>query len=155
MVWLAIATITVAALMVGNELTVAAFLHPTLYRLSDEVHATAANAFARLFGRVMPPWYAATLLLTLANLWFRWDSGPSARWPLIVSGVLWLSSILYTLVFPLPINNRVARWNLAALPSNWQEERRAWDSYHRLRVGILLTALFFLILGLLTSPSPR
>lgn len=35
--WLETIVVLVAALMVGNELTVAAFLHPTLYRLSDNL----------------------------------------------------------------------------------------------------------------------
>jgi uncharacterized membrane protein len=151
MTWMAVVTITVAALMVGNEVTVAAFLHPALYRLRDDVHAAAAHAFARLFGRVMPPWYAATLLLTLINLWLCWNSEPAARWLLAASGAFWLVSIVYTIVFPLPINNRIARWELGALPSNWREERRRWDSYHQFRVGLLITALLCLILGLLKS----
>jgi hypothetical protein len=149
--WLPVFSITVAALMVGNELTVAAFLHPTLYRLPDAVHASAARAFARLFGRVMPPWYALTLILTLINLWRFWNSTDATRQLLLTSAILWIVAILYTLIFPLPINNRIARWDLAALPSNWLDDRRRWDGYHRLRVAILLAALLCLILGLLLS----
>jgi len=153
MVWLSVITIAVAALMVGNELTVAAFLHSTLYRLDDDSHASAARAFARLFGRVMPPWYTATLLLTLANLWLQWNRVPATRWLLAASGALWLISIIYTIVLPLPINNRIARWDLTTLPANWLEERRRWDRYHQLRVGLLAVALFCLILGLLKSAT--
>ena|ERR1700754_3424618 len=151
--WLPAISIIVAALMVGNELTVAAFQHPALYRLPDTAHAPAAQAFARLFGRVMPPWYALTLLLTLVNLWIMWSFSDGVRQLLLASATLWIVSILYTLVFPLPINNRICRWDLSALPSNWKEERRRWDGYHWLRVVILLAALLCLILGLLKSAA--
>jgi uncharacterized membrane protein len=149
--WLPVVSVIVAALMVGNELTIAAFLHPGLYRLPDTAHAPAARLFARLFGRVMPPWYALTLLLTLVNLWIQWSLSDAARQLLLASAVLWVVAILYTLIFPLPVNKRIANWDLAALPSNWLEERRKWDDYHRLRVVVLLAALVCLILGLFRS----
>jgi uncharacterized membrane protein len=151
--WVPVISILVAALMVGNELTVAAFLHPTLYRLPAAAHASAARAFARLFGRVMPPWYALTLLLTLVNLWIQWGSKDDARQWLLASAALWAASIVYTLIFPFPLNNRITRWDLEALPSDWLDQRRRWDSYHRLRVAILLVALLCLVLGLLHSAT--
>lgn len=80
--------------MVGNELTAAAVLYPTPYRRRDDVHAPAANAFVRLFGRVMPFWYATTLLLTLVNLWLRGNTGPPVRRLLAASCSLWQISIL-------------------------------------------------------------
>lgn len=149
--WLPAISILVAALMVGNELTVAAFLHPALYRLPAAVHAAVARTFARLFGRIMPPWYALTLLLTLVNLWIQWGSKDDARQWLLASAALWAVSIVYTLIFPFPLNNRIIRWDLEALPSDWLDQRRRWDSYHRFRVVILLIALLCLILGFLRS----
>ncbi len=49
--------IIVAGLMVGSELSIAAFVHPTLDRLPDAVHLPAASALARVLGRFMPFWY--------------------------------------------------------------------------------------------------
>ena len=49
-----------AALLAGNELAVAVFFHPTLTKLPDMVHATAAKALAYSLGRVLPfgtPWF--------------------------------------------------------------------------------------------------
>ena len=59
-----VVSIFVAGLMVGCELAIAAFIHPTLNTLPDKVHLPAASAIARVMGTAMPPWYAFTLLLT-------------------------------------------------------------------------------------------
>ena len=80
--------------MVGNELTVACFLHPTLARLGDNVHSEAAIAYARLFGRVMPPWHATVAALTLVEVWLRW--------PLpLVGDKLFLVALRYPALSPL------------------------------------------------------
>jgi uncharacterized membrane protein len=55
-----VVAIIVAGLMVGNELAIAAFVHPTLERLPDAVHLPAASALARV--------ELATLRLTAARV---------------------------------------------------------------------------------------
>ena len=62
-----VVSIIIAGLMVGNELAIAAFVHPTLDRLPDDVHLPAAIALARLLGIFMPTWYILVFLLTLAG----------------------------------------------------------------------------------------
>lgn len=51
-----VVAIMVAGLMVGCELAIAAFLHPTLDKLPDDAHLPAASAIARVLGTVMPFW---------------------------------------------------------------------------------------------------
>ena len=63
-----VVAIIVAGLMVGSELAIAAFVHPTLDKLPDDVHLPAASAIARVMGTAMPFWYILTLLLTLAEV---------------------------------------------------------------------------------------
>lgn len=144
-------SIIVAGLMTGTELTVAVFLHPTLSRLPDQVHASAARAFARVFGKYMPFWYALTLLLSAVEVWLHWPLVSTGAKLLLTAALLWLFTIVFTLIFPVPINNRVAAWNLDVLPANWREERRRWDRLHAIRVVILLAALTCLIFGILTA----
>ena len=62
MEYLNVVAIIVAGLMVGNELAIAVFVHPTLDRLPDDVHLPAASALARVLGRFMPFWYILSLL---------------------------------------------------------------------------------------------
>ena len=105
-----VVAIIVAGLMVGSELAIAAFVHPTLDRLPDNVHLPAASALARVMGRFMPFWYILVFLLTLAEVCIQWhQSGRLPIW-IATSAVLWALAIVYSITALVPINNRIASW---------------------------------------------
>ena len=142
-----IIAIIVAGLMVGNELAIAAFVHPVLDRLPDDAHLPAASALARLLGRVMPFWYALVLLLTLADMLLYWhQSGRLPIWT-ATSAILWAIAIVYTITTLVPINNRIASWQTGTAPADWKTFRSKWDMHHRWRVVLLTTAFAFLVVG--------
>lgn len=141
---LTILVIIVAGLMVGSELAIAAFVHPTLDKLPDDVHLPAASALARVQGTVMPFWYALVFLLTLAEVVLQWhQSGRLPIW-IAASAVLWILAILYSVTALVPINKRLK----SNPPPDWKTYRRRWDLLHRWRVGLLTIAFAFLIVGL-------
>lgn len=141
---LTIAAILAAGLLVGSELAIAAFVHPTLDKLPDDVHLPAASALARVQGTVMPFWYALAFLLTLAEAVIQWhQSGRLPIW-IATSAVLWVLAILYSVTALVPINNRLK----SNPPADWKTYRRTWDLLHRWRVGLLMIAFAFLIVGL-------
>lgn len=145
-------TLVIAGLMVGNELAVSAFVHPQLYRLDDKTHIASAQAFARIYGAVMPFWYAFTLMLTSITAFLLRQTGT----PLIlaaVSATLWLVSILLTVTRLVPINNQVSYWDLENLPNNWQQLRHQWDRLHEVRVFILVVALICLTIACLMATT--
>ncbi len=132
--------------LAGNELAVGAFVHPALSRLPDAQHAAAAQGLARIYGKVGPFWYAATLLVLIFVAW-RTSANGAAKLALIASAALVAISIVFTIVGPVPINNRVAAWNLDDLPPNWKADRVRWDKLHAIRVVILLVSLIALAFG--------
>lgn len=136
----------VAGALVGNELAVA-LVHAQLVRLDDRTHARAVRPLAALFGRVMPPWYALTLVLTLAVLAAARPRGTPAWWMTAGAAALFAGSIAVTLVALAPINARVAAWDVEHLPSDWKAERRRWDERHRVRVAVLALAFTLLAAG--------
>jgi uncharacterized membrane protein len=144
-------TIIAAGLMVGNELAIALFVHPTLKRLADDVHLPAASALARVLGRYMPFWYGLVFLLTLAEVLLRWHLW--GRWPvwIAVSAVLWVLAIVYTVATLVPINNRIASWAQPTPPADWKTFRKKWDLLHRWRVVLLTVAFGFLVVGVLSK----
>ena len=146
-----VATLTVAGLLVGNELAIAIFVHPTLSRLPDSVHLPAATALARILGRVMPFWYALTTVLTAALAWS--DRHRTGSWPLLIvmSAVLWVLSIVYTIAALVPINNKIAAWTEETTPANWKSFRTRWDNLHRWRVLLLSVAFILLAAGILSE----
>jgi hypothetical protein len=83
MEYLNVVAIIVAGLMVRSELAIAAFVHPTLDRLPDNVHLPVASALARVRGRFMPFWYILVFLLTLAEVLFQWHQ--SSRSPIWIA----------------------------------------------------------------------
>jgi hypothetical protein len=141
--------VVAAGLMVGAEVAIAAFVHPTLNRQPDAVHLPAASALARLLGKVMPLWYALVLLLALAETLLQWRQ--SDRWPIwtATSAILWALAIVYSVTALVPINNRIASWGKDIPPTDWRSLRDKWDQLHRRRVVLLTIAFAFLIAGVL------
>jgi hypothetical protein len=140
--------VLVLGLMCGSELNVAAFGHPTLSGQPLEVHIPVRSSFAILFGRVMPFWMAAsTLLNALVLLPFEHLSGLAWRLAAVALGIQ-VFAILFSLVGPVPINNRIAKWMPTSLPSDWRSMEHRWDLYHWFRTGGLIVGFALLALSL-------
>ena len=128
-----VVAIIVAGLMVGCELAIAAFVHPTLDKLPDDAHLPAASALARVLGTVMPFWYNLTFLLTLAEVIIQWrQSGRLPVW-VATSALLWMLASVYSLIALVPINNRIK----SNPPPDWKMYRRRWDL---LTAGVLYSS---------------
>ena len=142
-----VVAIIVAGLMVGCEVAIAAFVHPTLDKLPDDVHLPAASALARVLGSFMPFWYILVFLLTLAEVVIQWhQSGRLPIW-IATSAVLWMLACLYSITALVPINNRIK----STQPPDWKMYRRRWDLLHRWRVVLLTIAFAFLIVGFVSK----
>lgn len=140
-------TLLCAALMVGNEFTVGAFINPAYDRLPEQPQAYAARETARVFGRVMPFWMPANLLLNILLVFPFGDHHSASWWFYLTAAVLFAVVIVFSLVLPVPLNNRIANWNPEKLPDDWRELRRRWDKFHYVRIVLLLCALVCLIWG--------
>jgi hypothetical protein len=137
-------TVVVLGMLAGNELAIAAFVHPSLWKLNDKDHASAAQPLARVTGRIMPFWYAATLALVVAVMTVR-HVGALSWYLALAAAILVAGSVAFTLGLGLPtINNAVATWDLNAMPSDWKTQRRKWDRLHEIRVVIVILATLFL-----------
>jgi hypothetical protein len=138
----------VLGLMCGSELNVAVFGHPILNRQPLETHIRVRSSFAALLGRVMPFWMAAsTALNVLVLLPYAQLNGSAWRFAAIAL-VIQIAAVLFSLVAPVPINNRIARWTPQTLPNDWKPQEHRWDVYHWLRTGGLLVAFAFLTLSI-------
>jgi uncharacterized membrane protein len=147
-----IATAAAAAIMVGNEFAVAAFVHPQLQRLDHRAHAQAAAPLAHSLGKAMPIWYGIALLLILgaASEHRPLSNGPGL---LIASAaVLWAATIVFTITALVPINNRIAALNPEHPYDGWLNDRNRWDHLHRIRVALLVMSVLLLLSGLFQSP---
>jgi uncharacterized membrane protein len=142
-------TILCTGLMIGNELALSLFINPALWQLDDQSQARALSLLARSLGKAMPPWYAGCLVLLIVEAYLR--RYEPALTLLLVAIVLWIATIIYTVSTLVPINNRIAALTSASLPAQWRPEHKRWDTLHRWRILLLMTAMVCLTYGLLCS----
>jgi hypothetical protein len=141
------------ALLLGNEFSIGFFIHPSLDRANDRNFLPAVQVFARFFGKIMPIWMAGTLLLHLLLLWLTW------RWPashsvfLISSVILWIIVVVFSVIGPVPINDRVKAWDPAHPPDDWKSQRQRWDALNAIRVFLIGLAFVSLLLSFRALPS--
>jgi uncharacterized membrane protein len=140
-------SILVLGLMCGSELNVAAFAHPTLNRQPLEVHVRMRASLAALFGRVMPFWMAGSVLLNFLLLLPFEHLNESAWRFAAVAFTIQVFAVVFSLVGPVPINNRIVKWTPESLPEDWQAQEHRWDRYHWLRTCGLIVAFAILILS--------
>jgi len=143
-----VAALVVAGTMVGNELAVALFVHPSISRLDDPAHSQAAKGLAHVLGAAMPFWYVLTLILNLLVVFVARVKWSTPWWLAVASAAIFAAIIIYTLIAPAPLNSRIAHWDLNALPSDWKQMRRRWDLMHAIRCVFLVAALVLLVVSL-------
>ena len=146
MVFTDILTTVCIGLMVGTEFAVSVFVNPVLWRLKDEAQAETIRMFARKLGTAMPFWYVLSLLLLLLEMVLRRHE---AGFPLLVAAVaIWAVVIVLTLLFLVPINNRMMRLEPGSIAEAARREHHRWDSMHRLRVAALTAAMVCFLLAI-------
>ncbi|HTO54685.1 MAG TPA: DUF1772 domain-containing protein [Myxococcota bacterium] len=143
-----VVAVLATSFLTGSELAIGVFVHPVLSRLRDAAHAEAAKPLAQLLGKVMPFWYAAALLSVVASLLTR-TVGTGSWWACLSSSALLAVTVPFSLIWLVPINDRVAAWDLNALPSDWKRDRKSWDQYHSVRIVMLVLASFAIALAAL------
>jgi uncharacterized membrane protein len=148
-----IATATVTGLMVGNELAVAAFVHPQLHRLSHSVHAQTASSLASVLGKAMPVWYGLALVLILGAAFEHRPVRSGAGLFILLATVLWVATIVFTITTLVPINKRIATMNPERPYDCWLQDRTRWDQLHQTRVALLIMAFILLLTGLFAGAT--
>jgi len=140
-------TVIVLGLMCGSEMNIAVFGHPTLNKQPLEVHIPLRASFAKLFGRVMPFWMTGSAVLSLLLLLgFEHLKGAAWRFAAIAFAIQ-MAAVVFSLVAPVPINNRIARWTPTSLPDDWRSQEHRWDVYHFARTCGLVLAFALLVLS--------
>jgi uncharacterized membrane protein len=146
MIYLDIVTTVCIGLLLGTEFAVSVFVNPVLWKLEDRAQAGAIRLFAVRLGTAMPFWYALSLLLLIAEaIVERHQAGDSL---LIAASAIWLAVILVTVIFLVPINNRMMRLTTDSFSEEARREHKRWDTLHRLRVAALGVAMVCFLLAI-------
>ena len=142
-----IVTTVCIGLLIGTELAVAVFINPILRKLGAREELRAIRLFAAKLGAAMPFWYGISLILLIAEAISR--HGETGYVLLIAAGAIWAAVIVLTLVFLVPINNRLARVDPDAAAEPALKEHGRWDAMHRWRVATLTAAMVFFLFAVL------
>jgi uncharacterized membrane protein len=146
MVFTDILTTVCIGLMIGTEFAVSVFVNPVLWRLEDGAQAEAIPLFARRLGTAMPFWYVLSLLLLVLEMVLRRHE---AGFALLVAAIaIWAVVIVLTLLFLVPINNRMIRLEPGGFAEAARREHHRWDSMHRVRVAALTAAMVCFLLAI-------
>jgi small-conductance mechanosensitive channel len=141
-----VATILCIGLLIGAELAMSVFVNPILWKLDVAPQAGAIRLFARRLGAAMPVWYIASLLFLLSEtITHRHESLVVM---LGVATAIWVAAIVLSLLFLVPINNRMARMDADELTETARRQHRKWDGLHRVRVSLLAVAMIFFLAGI-------
>jgi uncharacterized membrane protein len=68
---------------------------------------------------------------------------------LLAACALGVVGSLVTIVVNVPINERLATWNPAALPPDYQDYLRQWWQWHHVRLGAMFTAMCLVFAAML------
>jgi len=136
-----------SALLLGNEFSVAAFIHPSLARADHKRFLPAIQVFAALFGTIMPVWMGLATGLHILLTVLTWNGDPTANQYMCAATLLWIVIIVFSVLLPVPINNRVKIWKMDSLPEDWLAQRWRWDFYNWIRVVLIMAAFLFLVLS--------
>lgn len=140
------ATVISVGLMIGAELAVWAFINPILWKLEEPARSHAVRLFAQKLGAVMPFWYAGNfVLLVVQAVVLRMQT---AVWPLVAAAGIWAAIVVQSLLFLVPINNRLAHPEPGFSLDIAYREHLRWHARHRVRVVVLGAAFVLLLIGL-------
>ncbi len=143
-----IVTTVCIGLLIGTEFAVAVFINPILRKLGAREELRAIRLFAAKLGAAMPVWYGLSFLLLIAEAVVR--HGEAGYLLLIAAGAIWAAVIILTILFLVPINNRLARVDPEAAPESALTEHGHWDAMHRWRVASLTAAMVCFLMAVLS-----
>ena len=96
----------------------------------------------------MPFWMVTSTLLNLLLLLpFEGLTGMAWNFAAIAAGVQ-VCAALFSILFPVPINNRIMRWTTTTVPQDWRAQEHRWDGFHTFRTLGLIGSFALLTLSL-------
>ncbi len=141
-----IATSACIGALVGVELAVSLVMNPIVWKLESFSQAVAIRILAALLGKVMPAWYILTcFLLLLETVHQRGKPGGAL---LIAASILWIVTMVFTVIILVPVNIRLALINADTFADGVKQEHLRWDSFHRVRIVVVFLAMICFLVGI-------
>jgi uncharacterized membrane protein len=136
-----------AGILAGEEFVVRYGLSTLLTAMEDQPHIRLRQSLIRRLRLIVPIIFLATLTSALASLIL--DGGSSDSFCLRCAGVcvlyIWIG---ITLIWTVPINKRVLKWQPDAPPAAWKGLIGKWQRLDTWRAWLAILAFVFFLAAL-------
>ena len=97
---------------------------------------------------------AVVIGLVVVVLLFR-SRSTTAAWLALIGLLLMIGVLVITLTVEVPIDNLIANWTEETLPTDWQQIRARWATFHTVRTFLSLGAVAAAVGAGLTTHTTR
>ena len=97
----------------------------------------------------------AGIILMLLSLWFYNKKNSLGYYLGLLSVVLIVVVLMITLIVLVPIDNKIKTWSSTNLPTNWEDIRHKWETFHAMRTFASLASFAFFSLFILFDPDRK
>jgi uncharacterized membrane protein len=140
------ATLIIAGFTSCAEFGSYAFVHPVIRNLPAEYHVEVEKGLLKTFGHVMPILMMLCPILSVS--YAIQDSSRSVAGPVRwCSALAFVTALISTLIFNVPINLATGRWHTQDRPADWKQIRDRWEFFQGVRSWWLLIGFILLCLA--------
>ena len=122
-------------------------LSRSLATFEPEVFLAIVKRMNRNMGPLMTILMPVALLSTLPVLLLSYSKRPATFDLTLIALVLFIITLLVTLLVEVPIVQQIETWTVSTLPDNWQQLRDRWGAFHILRIVPAIAGLVLLLVG--------
>jgi uncharacterized membrane protein len=141
--------IILSALVAGMFSGPWAALSISMKTFTPEVFLAIVDRMNRNMAPVMTILMPANLLAIVTVLLLSLHVQPKTFYLSAIALVLFLTSLLVTILIEVPIVQQIATWTPATLPANWQQLRDRWLRFHVVRVAAGISSFVLLVVAAL------
>ncbi|AIU89026.1 DUF1772 domain-containing protein [Pectobacterium odoriferum] len=141
-----IISLLVISLLVGAEICLTFFINPVILKLDKASLSKFGQLLTSRLATPFPIWNVLVLLFLVTEAFIRWGTD---AFPLVtIACILWIAAAIFTLIFMLPLNTKLARQTEDMSKDEVVTVFTYWANRHLPRLCMLLTALVFYMVAL-------
>ena len=147
MVFLTFITLVIAGFTACAEFSSYALVHPVIRSLPQEQHIRFEKRSLKTFGRIMPILMPLSVILTLLFTVLPQEIDGFERAIRVFAALMFIIATITTILFNVPINKEIQKWDAKKPPRDWQVKRKKWMFYQAVRAWLLLVGFVLLCLS--------
>lgn len=124
-------------------------LSRSIEEISAETFLENGRWFIKNLARPMQILMPLTILVMILGMLVYPDKSESGFYLNMLAFILFIATLLITLIVEVPIDRKIEIWTVSTLPVNWMALRHKWQKYHTLRTFICIASFLLFAAGIL------